>query len=146
MVHGDGKSEMKYTETGLPAEVIHSERTDMEYRWDYQYNAGLLVEERIDFGAKAGLSNAKFTFEYDSNFRLVAIQGRIGGQTLPTHVLAYSSRTGTPEQIGQFKIFRPKHNETIVSDGTAVISRFINMQFLETQVLIPHSSYSNPPN
>lgn len=124
---------MKYAETGLPAEVIHVER-DMEYKWDYQYNAGLLVEERIDFGAKAGLSNAKFTFEYDSNFRLVAIQGRIGGQTLPTHVMAYSPRTGMFEQIGQFKISKPQPNETVVYDGTAIFSRIIGMRFLEAQV------------
>ncbi|XP_043256177.1 teneurin-a isoform X2 [Colletes gigas] len=135
VVHGDGKSEIRYTESGLPSEVIHSER-DVEYKWDYQYSAGLLVEERIDFGAKTGLSNAKFTFEYDSNFRLINVQGRIGGQTLPTHTMAYSPRTGMLEQIGQFKVTRPQSNETTVFDGTALFSRMTDDRFLETQVTL----------
>ncbi|XP_046486280.1 teneurin-a isoform X2 [Neodiprion pinetum] len=135
IIHGDGKSEIIYTENGLPSEVIHSEK-DVEYKWDYQYNAGLLIEERIDFGAKTGLSNAKFTFEYDDNFRLTAVQGRIGGHTLPQHLMAYNPKTGTLEQIGQFKIGKPKMNETTVSDGTALFSRSTDSRFLETQVTV----------
>ncbi|XP_024941633.1 teneurin-a isoform X3 [Cephus cinctus] len=135
VVHGDGKSEIRYIENGLPSEVIHSER-DVDYKWDYQYNAGLLIEERIDFEAKTGLSNAKFTFDYDSNFRLIAVQGRIGGQTLPAHIMAYSPRTGTLEQIGQFKVTKPRINETTVFDGTAIFSRTTDGRFLETQVTV----------
>lgn len=135
VVHGDGKSEIKYTDSGLPSEVIHSEK-DVEYKWDYQYNAGLLVEERIDFGAKTGLSNAKFTFEYDLNFRLIAVQGRIGGQTLPPYTMAYSTRSGTLEQVGQFKVTRPQPNETTVFDGTALFSRTTDDRFLETEVTV----------
>ncbi|XP_058794630.1 teneurin-a isoform X3 [Phymastichus coffea] len=135
IVHGDGKSEMHYTETGLPSEVIHSER-DVEYKWDYQYSGGLLVEERIDFGAKTGLSNAKFTFDYDSNFRLVAVQGRIGGLTLPSHAMAYSLKTGMLEQIGQFKVTRPQPNETTIHDGMAIFSRTVDSRFLETQITV----------
>lgn len=135
VVHGDGKSEMRYTDSGLPSEVIHSER-DVEYKWDYQYNAGLLVEERIDFGAKTGLSNAKFTFDYDSNFRLISVQGRIGGQTLPSHIMGYSQKTGTLDQIGPFKISKPQFNETTVFDGTAIFSRKTDMRYLETQMTV----------
>ncbi|XP_034947958.1 teneurin-a isoform X2 [Chelonus insularis] len=135
VVHGDGKSEIRYTESGLPSEVIHTEK-DVEYKWDYQYSAGLLVEERIDFEAKTGLSNAKFTFDYDANYRLIAIQGRIGGQTLPAHTMAYSQKTGALDQIGQFKITKPSPNETMVLDGIAVFSRIIDKYFLETQVTV----------
>ncbi|XP_033216143.1 teneurin-a [Belonocnema kinseyi] len=135
VVHGDGKSEMRYTDSGLPSEVIHSER-DVEYKWDYQYNAGLLVEERIDFGAKTGLSNAKFTFDYDSNFRLISVQGRIGGQTLPSHIMGYSKKTGTLDQIGPFKISKLQSNETTVFDGTAIFSRKTDMRYLETQMTV----------
>lgn len=135
IVHGDGKSEIRYTESGLPSEVIHTEK-DVEYRWDYQYSAGLLIEERIDFEAKTGLNNAKFTFDYDANYRLIAVQGRIGGQTLPAHTMAYSPKTGALEQIGQFKVTRPAANETIVYDGTAVFSRVTDKYFLETQVKV----------
>ncbi|XP_066592793.1 teneurin-a [Prorops nasuta] len=135
VVHGDGKTEIKYTESGLPSEVLHSER-DVEYKWDYQYSAGLLMEERIDFGAKTGLNNAKFTFEYDTNFRLIGVQGRIGGQTLPPYSMVYSSRTGMLDQIGQFKISRPQPNETTVSDGTASFFRATDDRYLETQVAV----------
>ncbi|XP_043269073.1 teneurin-a isoform X3 [Venturia canescens] len=135
IVHGDGKSEFKYTESGLPSEVIHVEK-DVEYKWDYQYSAGLLVEERIDFGAKTGLNNAKFTFDYDSNYRLTSVQGRIGGQTLPAHTMAYSTKTGAPEQIGQFKVTRPQPNGTIVYDGIAIFSRTTDKRFLETEVTV----------
>ncbi|XP_044012987.1 teneurin-a isoform X1 [Aphidius gifuensis] len=135
IVHGDGKSEIRYTESGLPLEVIHTEK-DIEYRWDYQYSGGLLVEERIDFEAKTGLSNAKFTFDYDSNYRLIAVQGRIGGQTLPTHTLSYSQKSGLLEQIGQFKVTQPETNKTTVFDGTAVFSRTTNKYFWETQVTV----------
>lgn len=135
IVHGDGKSEIKYTESGLPLEVIHTEK-DIEYRWDYQYSGGLLVEERIDFEAKTGLSNAKFTFDYDSNYRLIAVQGRIGGQTLPVNTLGYSQKTGLLEQIGQFKITKPEKNKTTVYDGTAVFSRITNKYYWETQVTV----------
>ncbi|KAK0097057.1 hypothetical protein PV326_003445 [Microctonus aethiopoides] len=135
VVHGDGKSEIRYTESGLPSEVIHTEK-DVEYKWDYQYNAGLLVEERIDFEAITNLNNAKFTFEYDANYRLIAVQGRIGGTTLPPYTLAYSPKTGALEQIGRFKITKPAPNETIVYDDVAVFSRITDKYFLETQVTV----------
>ncbi|KRT82794.1 hypothetical protein AMK59_4421, partial [Oryctes borbonicus] len=134
IVHGDGKTIYHYSETtGLPSQVLHTE-PDLEYRWDYQYTSGLLMEERIDFGAKTGLSNAKFTYDYDSNYRLVAIQGRIGGQNLPLYNLGYNLKTGMLETIWTFKINKPKANETNIYDGTALFSRSIDSRFLETQV------------
>lgn len=66
------------------------------------------MEERINFGAKTGLSNAKFTYEYDNNYRLVNLQGRIGGQNLPTFNLAYNFKAGAAEQIGPFKVSTSK--------------------------------------
>jgi teneurin len=113
---------------------MHNERTEYEYRRDSQYLKGLLVEERYDFGAKTGLSNAKFTYEYDSNLRLTGVQGRIGGQTLPDLAQSYSSRTGVPDMIGQFKIFQPKLNKTELTDGTATISRHLDSHFREAKV------------
>lgn len=134
IVHGDGKTIYHYSEaTGLPSQVLHTE-PDLEYRWDYQYTGGLLMEERIDFGAKTGLSNAKFTYDYDSNYRLIAIQGRIGGQNLPLYNLGYNIKTGMLETIWTFKINKPRPNETNIYDGTALFSRSIDSRFLETQV------------
>lgn len=136
VVHGDGKTLYHYSQTsGLPSQVLHTE-LDLEYRWDYQFSNGLLMEERIDFGAKTGLSNAKFSYDYDNNYRLISVQGRIGGQNLPLYNLAYSVKTGSFEQIGPFKVTHPKYNETHVFDGTALFSRTIDTRFLETQVAL----------
>ncbi|KAJ8912649.1 hypothetical protein NQ315_012725 [Exocentrus adspersus] len=136
VVHGDGKTLYQYSETsGLPSQVNHVEQ-DLEYRWDYQYIGGLLMEERIDFGAKTGLSNAKFTYDYDNNYRLITAQGRIGGQNLPQYNLAYNHKTGALEVIGPFKVIKPKPNETNVFDGTALFSSSTSSRFLETRVAL----------
>nr|CAH7727154.1 unnamed protein product [Callosobruchus chinensis] len=136
VVHGDGKTVYQYSETtGLPSQVNHVE-PDLEYRWDYQLSGGLLMEERIDFGAKTGLSNAKFTYDYDNNYRLITAQGRIGGQNLPLHNLAYNYKTGKLQMIGPFKIIKPRNNETNVYDGTALFSSSVSSRFLETKVAL----------
>lgn len=119
----------------MPSTVGHIER-ELEYRWDFEYTGALLTEERIDFSAKTGLSNAKFSYDYDSNFRLTSIQGRIGGQNLPVQTFTYSSKTGSPEEIGPFKVTHPRPNQTSVFDGTAIFSRTVNGQFLETQMSV----------
>lgn len=104
VVHGDGITKVKYyPNTQLPSQVLNIE-TDFEYRWDYQYNDGLLIEERIDYGPKTGLSNAKITYEYDSNFRVVMIEGRIGGQSLQEYHIEYNPITGSKQLLGQFEV------------------------------------------
>ncbi|XP_055616662.1 teneurin-a isoform X3 [Toxorhynchites rutilus septentrionalis] len=136
IVHGDGRSEFTYgTTSSMPSAVVHTER-DLEYRWDFDYVGGLLMEERLDFSAKTGLSNAKFSYEYDNNFRLISIQGRIGGQNLQNQMFSYSEQTGSLSQIGQFKLSTPTHNQTILGDGTATFSRTINGRFLETLITV----------
>lgn len=139
IIHGDGRSEFLYNPiTGTLSTVGHTER-DLEYRWDFEYQGGLLMEERIDFSAKTGLSNAKFTYEYDSNFRVVGVQGRIGGQNLPPQSVTYNPRTGTAEQVGTFHIDR-RDNQTVVTDSTASFMRTVNGQFRETHLsVIIHS-------
>ncbi|XP_017133368.1 teneurin-a isoform X5 [Drosophila elegans] len=129
VVHGDGRSEFQYNEaTGMPSTVSHTER-ELEYRWDFEYAAGLLAEERIDYVAKTGLSNAKFSYEYDSQLRVVALQGRIGGQSLPTQAFAYDGRTGRPSLIGQFRFTQPALNQTQLHDGTASFTRTVDGRF-----------------
>lgn len=136
VVHGDGRSEFGYNAaTGQPTTVAHIER-DLEYRWDFEYAGGLLVEERIDFIAKTGLSNAKFTYDYDTNFRVTSIQGRIGGQNLPAQGFAYNIRTGKPSQIGPFRINTPRPNQTQANDGVASFIRTVDGRFLETQLSV----------
>ncbi|XP_011183401.2 teneurin-a isoform X2 [Zeugodacus cucurbitae] len=136
IVHGDGKSEFIYNDaTGMPSTVSHTER-ELEYRWDFEYTGGLLSEERIDYVAKTGLSNAKFTYEYDTDFRVISIQGRIGGQNLPSQNFAYNQRTGQPSLIGQFKIMHPMLNQTQVYDGTGTFTRTVDGRFMTQKVTL----------
>lgn len=136
VVHGDGQTQIHYAENnGLPSEILHVDR-DVDYRWESTYVGGLLVEERLDYGAKTGLSNAKIIYEYDNNYRITAVQGRIGGQTLIPHHIVYNSKTGAPDLLGQFTVSKQKWNETSVYDGIAMFSRGLNDQFLEIEVTV----------
>ncbi|XP_014290946.3 teneurin-a isoform X3 [Halyomorpha halys] len=136
VVHGDGITQLKHwPDSGLPSQVLHFEK-DFEYRWDYQYSGGLLTEERLDYGPKTGLSNSKFMYQYDDNFRLISLQGRIGGQTLPEYSIQYNPKTGAKSQMGQFMVTWPSTNETSLSDSTAVFSRISNKQFQVIQVTV----------
>lgn len=104
MVYGDGIIKIKYSSgTGLPMMIDLNDK-DFEYRWELQYSNGLLLEERVDFSPKTGLSNAKFIFDYDSNFRLASVGGRIGGQSISDYKCEYSKETGKKSSFGQFKV------------------------------------------
>ncbi|XP_055525741.1 teneurin-a isoform X2 [Wyeomyia smithii] len=132
IVHGDGRTEFNYgTASNMLSVIFHTER-DLEYRWDFDYIGELLLEERVDFSAKTGLSNAKFSYSYDNNFRLILIQGRIGGQNLQNQILDYNDKTGSLSRIGLFKVSSPTANLTTIGDGTAIFARTINSRFLET--------------
>lgn len=136
VVHGDGQTQIHYSEnSGLPSEILHVDR-DVDYRWESTYAGGLLVEERLDYGAKTGLSNAKIIYEYDNNYRTTSVQGRIGGQTLIPHHIIYNSKTGAAEVLGQFTVSKQKWNETSVYDGIAMFSRTLNDQFLEKEISV----------
>ncbi|XP_022828977.1 teneurin-a isoform X4 [Spodoptera litura] len=136
VIHGDGQTQIHYAEaSGLPSEILHVDR-DVDYRWESTYVGGLLTEERLDYGAKTGLSNAKIIYEYDNNYRITSVQGRIGGQTLIPHHIVYNSKTGAPEILGQFTVSKQKWNETSVYDGIAMFSRLLNDQFLEKEVTV----------
>lgn len=125
IVSGDGKTEFAYGYDGLLSEITHEE-VELEYKMDMLYNGRLLQEHRIDYGARTGLSNVKFTYEYDSNFRETNFAGRIGGQNLLPFTYAYNAITGGPSNIGKFTVTRNEHSETTIHDGTAIFSRQLN--------------------
>ncbi|XP_037803536.1 teneurin-a-like [Penaeus monodon] len=137
IVSGDGKTQFAYGSDGLMSETTHEEAF-LEYKMDMLYTGRLLQEHRIDYGARTGLSNVKFTYEYDSNFRVTSFAGRIGGQNLAPFAFAYSAATGGPSQIGHFSVARPRLNETAIQDGTAIFSRQLNahLQVAESSVTI----------
>ena len=128
IVSGDGKTEFEYGNDALVAAIIHEE-TDLEYRMDYIYSGKLLQELHIDYGARTGLSNVKFTYHYDTNFRLTALAGRIGGQNLQPFPLAYNDITGAASKIGSFSILKTAQNVTVIQDGTATFSRHTDSHF-----------------
>ncbi|XP_065207120.1 teneurin-a isoform X2 [Planococcus citri] len=140
VICGDGIIKIKYSSsTGLPLMIDLNDR-DFEYRWELQYSNGLLLEERVDFSPKTGLSNAKFTFDYDSNFRLTSISGRIGGQSISDFKCDYSKETGKKNNFGQFKVSWAHENSTSYTDGTATFTIHYNNYFqLSTILLVIHS-------
>ncbi|XP_041781162.1 teneurin-a isoform X2 [Anopheles merus] len=142
IVHGDGRDEFLYQSGApaceLPMAIIHTER-DLEFRWDFDCVGELLLEERIDFSARSGLSNVKFNYEYDDHFRLASIGGRIGGQNLPQQSFGYDERTGRLATIGQFEVMRGgdrQINATTVSDRTGTFMRTVNGRFLLMQLTL----------
>ncbi|XP_057365537.1 teneurin-a-like [Daphnia carinata] len=100
---------------------------EFELRSDVTANsAGMILEDKTDYGAKTGLAGFKFVYGYDSLLRASSIKGRIGGQILADWPLSYQTKTGSLEQMGQFKISRLRPNETSYFDGTAIFTRTLN--------------------
>ncbi|KAL7643035.1 UNVERIFIED_CONTAM: hypothetical protein RMT77_006324 [Armadillidium vulgare] len=124
---GDGRTVIMYGNDGLVEEILHEER-GLEYKMDFIYSGCNLIEQQINFGSRTGLSNVKFSYDYDNNFRIINLAGRIGGQNLHNFVFKYSS-SSIFSKIGPFKISRPSYNETIIHDGTAIFSRQLTAQF-----------------
>lgn len=122
IVSGDGLTSFSYGKDGLLSEAIHEE-LDLEYKMDYIYQGRLLQEHRIEYSAKSGLSNVKFTYEHDDNMRISKMDGRVGGQTLRPFHLSYSPRNGSPSTIGSFLVSRSEVNITTIQDGTAIFTR-----------------------
>lgn len=122
IVSGDGITEFSYGEDSLLSEAVHEEM-DLEYKMDYIYQGRLLQEHRIEYSARTGLSNVKFTYEYDDNMRITKMDGRVGGQTLRPFHLSYSPRNGSPSTIGSFLVSRSEINITTIQDGTAIFTR-----------------------
>nr|XP_018915751.1 PREDICTED: teneurin-a isoform X2 [Bemisia tabaci] len=136
IVHGDGKTTLNYwADSGLPSQVVHFGK-DFEYRCDSQYSGGLLVEERITYGPKTGLNNAKIMYEYDSNFRPISISGRIGGQNLLKYPIEYNPKTGAKTRLGQFLMASSQNNVSVLSDDIASFSRTLNEYFQVAKVAV----------
>ena len=124
-VCGDRRIEYSSAD-GLTTTTTVVER-DFDLRSERSTNsAGLILEDKTEYGAKTGLAGFKFIYGYDSLLRPASIKGRIGGQILPDWPLSYQTKTGSLEQMGQFKISRLRSNETSYFDGTAIFSRTLS--------------------
>lgn len=121
-----GDRRIEYVASGAATAISVSEK-DFESRSERTANsAGLVLEEKTDFGAKTGLASFKFEYSYDGPLRVSAVKGRIGGQVLPDMTISYAGKTGALEQLGQFKVSRLRLNETSYFDGTAIFTRTLN--------------------
>ena len=149
IVSGDSLTTFAYGSDGLLSEVVHEEE-GLEYFVVNLYAGKLLSETRVEYSARTGLSNIKLTYDYDSNFRVTKMAGRIGGQKVKPLHISYSSRTGEPTNIGNFLIAKPQSNVTTVQDGTAVYTRnvdshmrisYISLNIHNMQVFTQRISY-----
>ena len=131
---GSSQTEFAYHSEGWLTRVDHE--TDfftMKWTETRQPQNGptgsqLVTEKRISFDPKSGFASAKFVYSFGSSYNLVALSGRIGGQTLPAHLIRNSlslilSSDGITKDIGQFFIHNHNLNETTVSDGVATFAR-----------------------
>ena len=133
IVSGDGRTNFSYGSNSFLSEVINEE-VENEYKQDYLYKGRLLEEWRTEYRARTGLSNVKFTYEYDANMRLTKMAGRIGGQKVKPMHISYSTSNGEPTNIGNFLIARSQFNVTTVQDGTAIFTRTIDDHMRVTYV------------
>lgn len=136
VVYGNTKIVYDYSDGSGLVVKIHQQSGDFEYHKEYKYDGVLPIEERHKFGSRTGLSNAKFLWEYDDNFRLKSLRGRIGGQDISYVNYTYYLRTGLLKSIGQFFIRSPRPNETSFHDDIAIFNRSRDMYFRDVQVTL----------
>lgn len=133
---GDVSTEFGYHMEGWLTRVEHKtdfisiKLTEMREKVDEKdakgYNS--FTDQRITFDSKSGFASAKFMFTFGPGNDLVSVTGRIGGQTLPNHIVRNSlslitSESGITKTIGQFFAHIHNLNETTISDGVASFER-----------------------
>lgn len=77
----------------------------------------------MSFNSPFPLTNAIFTYAYDGMKRPMAISAKIGNVQLQPIDFSTNVTTGRKDQIGPFRCYERFHNESIISDGVASITR-----------------------
>lgn len=116
-----GASEMSldyFAETGLLRMAEVKERPSYEIRHEFKYHGGLVKEEKIKFGSKTGLDNARTRCKYDGNGRLSLVETEINGRELPPHAFSFNQNLGVLEGINDLRVYRNAFNRTVVQDST----------------------------
>ena len=151
IVTGDTKTILTYGLDSLLSSVVNEE-VNNEYRQDFVYRGNLLKELRTEYSARTGLSNAKFTYEYDDNMRLIKTAGRIGGQQVDPVSYSYSTLYSLPVEVGNFVFSRSMYNSTKITDGTAIFTRrtdnrfrtiYNSIKIQNVEVYTRHTLYNN---
>lgn len=107
-----------YQDTGLLKAAEVKERPSYEVRHEFKYHGGLVKEERVKFGSKTGLDNARTRCKYDGNGRLALVETEINGRELPPHAFTYNQNLGLLEGINDLRVYRNAFNRTVIQDST----------------------------
>ncbi|GBM58773.1 hypothetical protein AVEN_3786-1 [Araneus ventricosus] len=92
----------------------------------FSLQASSLIRWKMKFNSPFLLTNAVFTYSYDSMQRLLTIVPKIGNAQLLPLEFSTNLTTGRKEQIGPFRCYERFHNESIISDGVASVTRQID--------------------
>ncbi|CAL1263020.1 unnamed protein product [Larinioides sclopetarius] len=125
IVYGGGMIERNYSDTGfLNFEAWKTQ--DVDIISEFTYKGSSLIRWKMKFNSPFLLTNAVFTYSYDSMQRLVMIVPKIGNAQLLPLEFSTNLTTGRKEQIGPFRCYERFHNESIISDGVASVTRQID--------------------
>ncbi|XP_026674472.1 teneurin-m isoform X7 [Ceratina calcarata] len=113
-----GLSSIHYTyqETSSLVHSIDITEPNFEMRLEYKYHAGIVKDEKIKFGSKSGLDNARYRYQYDGNARISGIEVDINGKQLPQQRLKYNQNLGILEGVGDLRIYRNLFNRSVMHD------------------------------
>ena len=122
IVSGDRNTKFKYNERNMLTSIEHNRAISV--KTNFQYEQGILSDQRINFDAKSAFADAKFSYDNDRNLNIKRIKGRIGGQPIPKVGLYYGKENNKILQdIGYFTIESQGLNGTVLSDGKVKYSR-----------------------
>ncbi|XP_042895037.2 teneurin-m isoform X2 [Parasteatoda tepidariorum] len=125
IVYGGGKIERNYSAAGfINYEAWRTQ--DVDIISEFQYKGASLARWRMKFNSPFPLTNAVFTYTFDGMQRLVLIVPKIGNMPLQPLEFSTNMTTGRKEQIGPFRCYERFHNESVVSDGVASITRQVD--------------------
>ncbi|KOC67559.1 Teneurin-3 [Habropoda laboriosa] len=115
-----GLSSIHYTyqETTSLVHSIDINEPNFEMRIEYKYHAGIVKDEKIKFGSKSGLDNARYRYQYDGNARISGIEVDINGKQLPQLRLKYNQNLGILEGVGDLRIYRNLFNRSVMQDSS----------------------------
>ncbi|XP_078038060.1 teneurin transmembrane protein Ten-m isoform X2 [Augochlora pura] len=115
-----GLSSIHYTyqETTSLVHSIDINEPNFEMRLEYKYHAGIVKDEKIKFGSKSGLNNARYRYQYDGNARISGIEVDINSKQMPPLRLKYNQNLGVLEGVGDLRIHRNLFNRSVMQDSS----------------------------
>ncbi|XP_054706781.1 teneurin-m-like [Uloborus diversus] len=125
IVYGGGKIERNYSASGfINFEAWKTQ--DVEIISEFTYRGSSLTRWKMKFNSPFPLTNAVFTYTYDGMQRPLTVVAKIGNVQLQPLEFITNMTTGRKEQIGPFRCYERFHNESIISDGVASVTRQVD--------------------